>query len=175
MALNDKPGISQKLRQVIKDKAKEMGYIPNQAARNLVLKKTNKIGLFLLSRPLLNERIVSYSNELFQELMEEANDRKYNILLYTLNNDLEMKKSYAEFCREENLKGAVFIGFRTDDPHLNELKTIEDTIVVVFDIKIGQDVNEVFTDNKTGITELFELFKQKNYRNIAVLSGQKLH
>ena len=48
-ALNNLSGVSEDLRERVKEAAKEMGYTPNLIAKNLVQKRTNKIALFIIS------------------------------------------------------------------------------------------------------------------------------
>ena len=58
-ALNDRPGISVKTKEKVKVLAKKLNYQPHDIARNLVLKKTNVIGLIVTnnSSPLYAEII----------------------------------------------------------------------------------------------------------------------
>ncbi|MGL4904004.1 MAG: LacI family DNA-binding transcriptional regulator, partial [Cetobacterium sp.] len=47
-ALNNLPGVSDELRETVRETAKSLGYTPNLVAKNLVQKRTNKIALFIL-------------------------------------------------------------------------------------------------------------------------------
>ena len=44
-AINDKPGVSLKVRQQIKAIAREIDYQPNQIARGLATRQTSSVGL----------------------------------------------------------------------------------------------------------------------------------
>jgi LacI family transcriptional regulator len=55
-ALNNKPGISDKTRKMILDKAKELGYIPHKLAGSLARGKTDTVGIIVFD--LRNEHFV---------------------------------------------------------------------------------------------------------------------
>lgn len=79
-ALRDCPDISKKTKEIVIEKAKEMGYIPNFIAKSLNVKKTNVIALVF---PGLTNPIFSVFCELAINILKE---NKYIPFLHLINN-----------------------------------------------------------------------------------------
>lgn len=73
-ALQDHPDIALKTRKIVKDKAKELGYVPNLIGRSLSSSKTNNIGICL---PKIAHSFFSHSVEY---MYEAANKLGYQII-----------------------------------------------------------------------------------------------
>ena len=73
-ALQDHPDIALKTRKIVKDKAKELGYVPNLIGRSLSSSKTNNIGVCL---PKIAHSFFSHSVEY---MYEAANKLGYQII-----------------------------------------------------------------------------------------------
>ncbi len=74
-ALNDHPAINASTKNIIGDKAKEMGYRSNKFARNLRKQKTHTIGVIV---PRLNSYFMS---TVLAGMEEVANDAGFNLLI----------------------------------------------------------------------------------------------
>ncbi|MGL5902252.1 MAG: LacI family DNA-binding transcriptional regulator, partial [Cetobacterium sp.] len=169
-ALNNLPGVSDELRETVRETAKSLGYTPNLVAKNLVQKRTNKIALFILSRKIEDTRFSFLDNEIFRYLIHESHKIDYNILVFSVN-DTDEKKNYIDLCLSENVAGAIILGLKLDDPQIDELRENNKFPVVVFDTKIGGFMNSVKTDNESGVTEVTEYLKEMNHKNVGVITG----
>lgn len=169
-ALNNLSGVSEDLRERVKEAAKEMGYTPNLIAKNLVQKRTNKIALFILSRKIEDMRFSFLDNEIFRYLINESHKIDYNILVFSVE-DTDEKKSYIDLCLSENVAGAIILGLKLDDPQINELRENKSFPVVVFDTSIGGNVNSVKTDNESGVLEVTSFLREMNHKKIGVITG----
>ncbi|MGL4426113.1 MAG: LacI family DNA-binding transcriptional regulator, partial [Cetobacterium sp.] len=169
-ALNNLPGVSDELRETVRETAKSLGYTPNLIAKNLVQKRTNKIALFILSRKIEDTRFSFLDNEIFRYLIQESHKIDYNILVFSVN-DTDEKKNYLDLCLSENVAGAIILGLKLDDPQIDDLRENNKFPVVVFDTKIGGFVNSVKTDNESGVTEITEYLKEMNHKNVGVITG----
>ena len=69
-ALNNQKGVSETLRDKIKDYAEEQNYTPNLTAINLVKRETNKIALFILSKATITT--LSITIEIITSIKEKA-------------------------------------------------------------------------------------------------------
>ena len=85
-ALNNQKGVSETLREKIKDYAEEQNYTPNLTAINLVKRETNKIALFILSKERNKEesRFSILWVELLKQLLEEVYKINHNLIIYKL-------------------------------------------------------------------------------------------
>lgn len=168
-ALNDKPGISQELKEKIRKKADELGYYPNQAARSLVNKKTNKIALFLLSRDLIDKKV----NEdfLLNSLLDEVRKNNKHLIVYSGDLSDSENNTYIRLCREENVIGAIFLGIRLDDPSIEEIKKNNEIPIVIFDTSIGGYINTIKTNNQYGARVALDYLYELGHRNIGIITG----
>lgn len=172
MVINNKKGPGEKIREKINGIIEETGYVPNLGARNLVMKKNNSIGIFLLNFPEKREdRLFYYYTELFEEIMFQAKENGYTLLFYTDRDRSEAKISYADYCRENNLKSAIFLGMSYSDPNLEELKNLKDTQVIMFDRDIDGEYNRIISDSSSGIDQMLDYFKKNNLKRVAVVKG----
>lgn len=172
MVLNDKPGPSLDTKEKVLKIAKELGYVPNINARNLVKGTSNTLGVFLLNFPQeKKDRIFYYYMEFFQDLIIEARKKGYNILFYTDQDNTRSKISYAEFCIEQNLKSAIFLGMNKEDENLESLKKLKNTQIILFDIEETKNCNTIISDSYQGIEEMFYFLLKKNVKNLAIISG----
>ena len=174
MVLNNKPGPSEAMKEKILKIVDEVGYVPDINARNLARGKNNTIGIFLLKFPQKKEdRIFYYYMELLQETMMEARKRGYTLLFFTDEDTTRHRVSYAEFCREQNLKTALFLSINKHDKNMAELQNLKTTQIILFDVEETENCNTIISDSYQGIKEMFEYFKEKNKKNIAIITGSE--
>ncbi|MEM6529960.1 MAG: LacI family DNA-binding transcriptional regulator [Chloroflexota bacterium] len=79
-ALNGYPDISEETRERVLQAAREYGYQPSAAARNLRRQKTNKIGL-VFNYPI--EWVRDFLSELLPSIASVAEEANYHVTLYT--------------------------------------------------------------------------------------------
>ncbi|MCF8009302.1 MAG: LacI family transcriptional regulator [Halanaerobiales bacterium] len=174
-ALNDRDDISEKLKEKVKRVAKDLDYSPNTIAQRLVNKKSNTIGVFVLSRQ-PEKKIKEEENFGFKFLtgiLEESNKRGYDILLFSTNSDLIEDKSYIKLCKERKVEGVVFTGLRLDDPHLEEISKSEIPIAIIDTYIEGENVGCITTDNKFGVNQALDYLWSLGHRKIAMVNGHK--
>lgn len=167
-ALNNKEGISENLKKIIKEKADEMGYFPNLSARSLVSNTTNKIALFILSRNLKGN---NNNDFLLTSILEQARKNKKTLLLYSGDLEDSDKSYYIRLCKEENVLGAIFLGLRLDDPSIEEIKSSHGFPIVIFDTYLGGESNTVKTSNEIGINRGLDYLYNLGHRRIALITG----
>ncbi len=79
-ALNDRPDVSPDTRARVLQAARDLGYQPSAAARNLRRQRTNKIGL-VVTYPI--QRVSDFLAELIPGMATVAENAEYNLILYT--------------------------------------------------------------------------------------------
>lgn len=174
MVLNNRPGPSEAMKKKILKIADEIGYVPNVNARNLAKGANNTIGIFLLNFPQdKKDRIFYYYMEFLQDTMIEARKQGYTLLFYTDEDKTRHKISYSEFCIEQNLKTAIFLGMHKSDENLPALKKLKSTQVILFDIEETKNCNTIISDSSQGIYEMLEHLGELNKHRLAVITGTK--
>lgn len=100
-ALNDKPGVSDVTRALIKAEAERIGYVPNAHARSLVLGSRKSLGVI----------ITELANPFFNDLVSEAEDQAiragYTLLLLLSDEDPEREQVAVETALRSGVDGIL--------------------------------------------------------------------
>lgn len=174
-AFNDYPDVSKKTRERIFAIAKQLNYSPNIVAKNLSSKKQMTIGMITSGFFNSDTKDNNNSFQLFKGVYTAVEQNRYELAIYLIDSVKQKEKSYAKFCRERNIGGAVLAGIRIDDPYFKEL--IETNIpCVILDVKTDQEsdfIGSVSTDNVKAAKEIAKYLLQRNHRRIFVIAGKK--
>lgn len=100
-ALNSKPGISKKTREIILAEAEKMGYQPNGLARGLVMKHTNTIGL------VIPDIVNPFFPEIARGVEDTASILGYNVFLCNTSWDIDKERSYIKALLEKRVDGII--------------------------------------------------------------------
>lgn len=117
----------------------ELNYIPNESARSLVQKKTNRIAL--LSGPLHNP----FFSDTTTAIVNYANNKGYKVDVQFVN-DEALEKAYATFM-ERRVDGIILSCILYDDPFFEKLKRL-DIPFITFNRKYKSNENFVEIDNE---------------------------
>lgn len=174
-AFNNYPDISEKTRQKIFEVAKELNYTPNIVAKNLSSKRQLTIGLISSGMLESGEKDSHISFEIFKGVYTASKENHYELAIYLIDSQEQKGKSYAKFCKERNIGGAILQGIRTDDPYFEELL---DTNIPCVLIDIGVDkehdlISAVSIDNIAASEEITTYLLERNHRDIVVMAGKK--
>ncbi|MCY3979806.1 MAG: LacI family DNA-binding transcriptional regulator [Chloroflexi bacterium] len=101
-ALNDRGDVSSQTKERVTQAARELGYQPSAAARNLRRQRTDKIGL-VVNYPIF--RVSDFLAELIPGMAMVAEEATYNLILYTsLAGNTQRIKS---LCRSREVDGII--------------------------------------------------------------------
>ena len=100
-ALHDHPSIGLRMRQQVKNLAKELNYEPNQAAISFKQGKTFTIGAIL---PNLGEEFFSIA---INGIEDVATRNKYTVLIGQSHDDTERQKLIADTMRKHRVDGLI--------------------------------------------------------------------
>ncbi|MDO5424717.1 MAG: LacI family DNA-binding transcriptional regulator [Eubacteriales bacterium] len=167
-ALNDLPDISQERKQYIREKAKEMGYLPNLAARALKTNHSYNIGILFV-----DDKNSGLTHPHFSKVLEavksEAELRGYDVTF--LNNQLgKWKMSYLEHCRYRGVDGALIACIDFQRPEVLEL--IHSPIPTVTIDHVFNDSAAILSDNAEGMQELLAYILSQGHTRIAYIHGK---
>lgn len=166
-ALNDKKGVSEKTRKKILKIAEKNNYRPNQLARGLAANKTNMIAV------VLSEMDSPGNIEIVKNIEEAAEVNDYQIILCNTKNDPEKEKSYLSLLESNQVDGAVFIGGKLVGSHLLRASLSHNAIVLVNRLSEENFFTSVLTDYSIGIYKAVEHLFEQNYKNIALVCGNR--
>jgi LacI family transcriptional regulator, galactose operon repressor len=169
MALNDRPGVSDKTRRRIIKIAEQHDYQPNFAAKSLISNRSYTIGL------IVNNIADPFYPEIAKGIEEKANELGYSLLLCNTNRSLKGEKRSLNTLRAKSVDGVILTTVTVDDPHINPL--IEERFPFVLINRLSMDpelenkMDYVVLDNHAcGYTAVKHLYRLGHDR-IAVITG----
>lgn len=162
-ALRGCSDISEKMAEKIKEIAKEVGYIPNAAARNLSLKKTNTIGMIV---PEMGNH-TSYS-DIFNYISAAAARKGLNVILGSCNRDIELEKLFCKNMCESRVGVLIVASMSSEVTHIKEI--CKDIVPVIFiGGKTGLEQENCITmDYKHSGKLVVNYFYERGHRDIAL-------
>ncbi len=147
----DEFNISPKTQQLIKDKAKELLYVPNFFARSLRQGTTKTIGLVLAD--ISN----TFYAELCKTIQEKLHDKGYNTFIVNTNEDLDLEKTLMRELIQRSIDGMIISPCNKIDALIPILH--ETHIPVVFADRPGDDQADfVGVDNEKEAQKLISSF-----------------
>ena len=111
-ALNNHPRIGEETRQVIQTLARQMGYVPSEAARALVGQATSAIGVAL---PDFND---PFYMGMLSGIEEVATNEQHDLFIGGFNRDPDRERKLFDAFEEKRLAGIVVAGSLVDDAYL---------------------------------------------------------
>lgn len=163
--LNDKGdqfNISKEKQRLIKEKAKELSYVPNFFAKSLRQGETKTIGLVL---PDISN---AFYAEISKTVQEKLYDSGYNTFIVNTNDDMELEKVLMRELIQRSIDGMII----APSNNIKDLIPIllETHIPVVFTDRLGdENADYVGLDNKGEGGKLIEFFSKKPKRVVALV------
>ncbi len=170
-ALNEKYGVNEKTREIIRQAAKELGYQPNIVARNLVKNRTNTIGLIIpdVTNPFFAD--IVYSVE------EYATKYKYSLVITNTNWRQEVEKERLDLLVQSRVDGIIIK--TASDENISLYKRNYNLPIVVLTSqpdceKSEQEGNFTYIDydDETGGFIATEHLIEMGYKKIAYIGGK---
>lgn len=157
----DQFNISKEKQRLIKEKAKELSYVPNFFAKSLRQGSTNTIGLVL----------PDISNAFYAELCKTIQERLYaegyNTFIVNTNDDPELEKSLMSELIQRSIDGMIIAPSNDIDDLIPILRSTH--IPVVFTDRPGDDETDfVGVNNTEEAAKLIDAFTVKPKRVLAL-------
>ena len=169
MALNNRPGVSQKTRIKIQRIAEKLQYSPNFIARSLISRRSYTIGF------ILNNIADPFFPELAKGIEEYANQKGYNLLLCNTNGDLQAEKQSIDTLRSKGVDGIILATVVKDDPNIIPLLKDKFPFVLVnrffMDPALKNKIDYVVVDNYRGGYIGVEHLYRLGHDRIAIITG----
>lgn len=166
-ALNNSGGISLATQDRITKIARDLGYIPDVAARQMVTKRSNILGV------LFSDSLdIGLGHQFFSLVLENfrnhANKLSYDVLIMP-SHESDMHMNYSEFAKYRTLDGIFVCTHSEQDKNLAELLN-SDLPLVTADVDNSQ-TPLVCSDDVRAAEEAYEYLYSLGHRDIVHLVG----
>jgi LacI family transcriptional regulator len=159
--------ISLQTNELVVQTASEIGYIPNQTARGLRLKKSHTIGLILpnITNPFFSRIACAIENA--------ARSSGFSIILTDSQHDQNLEIESIRMLMSRNVDGLIVLPMGQDENHL--ILVVESGIPLVIADRYFPDLNcpQVISDNYQGAFNATEHLIDNNHKNIACIQGRQ--
>ena len=168
-ALNGHLDIGEETRRRIREKAEELGYTTNAAARALKTKRTYNIGVLFVD-PMHGGLAHEFFSTVLDGIRAEAERSGYDITFINCNIG-NQPTSFLQHCLYRGVDGVVIASADFKDPMVLEL--VNSNLPVVTIDHVFNDHISVVSDNIRGLEELVRWAAGKGHRRIAFIHGEK--
>ncbi len=166
--LNDHPDVSEETREKVLRAVKELHYIPNTSARNLVRTSSDTIALL----------VKGVNNPFFAKLIKvidrEITQRGYTLELHHMDTSEDELRVGAQLTNERKLIGILFLGGRfnysAEEMALINVPSVFCTYTNSFGTLDAGSYSSVAIDDKQAARDAVETLITLGYRKIAILT-----
>lgn len=171
-ALNGYPDISEKTKQKILDVAKTLAYVPSKSGR--ALRGISNTIAFMLAGDMPKIDRNGFTFGIMSGIYTITQETGYEFEILTAPVKTQEKIPLRQLCHSKNLAGLVVYGLATDMPYFTEVVGIDIPCILV-DVKVeGKNTREISIDHIKASFEEVEYLIHKGFKNIAMLSGEKV-
>ena len=167
-ALNDQHDVSAKTKEMVRRKAKELGYFPNSAAKALKTNRSHNIGVLFV-----DEAQSGLTHDFFANVLDSFKRtielRDYDLTLVNCSKVHSNSMSYLDRARYRGFDGVVIACIDFRDPEVIDL--VDSSIPVVTIDYIFNNRIAVISDNVKGMRDLVTYVYQMGHRKIAYIHG----
>ncbi|MCF0106857.1 MAG: LacI family DNA-binding transcriptional regulator [Holdemanella sp.] len=164
-SLNDAKDISAATKARVRACAKEMGYIPNSAAKALKSSKTETIGILFEENQNLGFTHNHFSRVL-EAIKQNVESHGYDVMFI----NPQKKMSYLQHCKSRSVEGVIIVCIDFENPMAKEL--VDSYLpVVTIDYDYGNKVS-IMSDNYAGGRAIAECAVEMGHTNIGVIHGE---
>lgn len=167
-ALNNHKDIGKETGERIRQTAKEMGYLPNAAARALKTNRTNNLGVLFIDQ-MMSGLAHEYFSSMLESFKVEGERLGYDITFISQNIG-GTPMSYLEHCRYRNCDGVMIASVDFNDPMVVEL--IQSDIPIVTIDHVFNSRTAILSNNVQGLHDLVSYIHSLGHRKIAYIHGE---
>lgn len=166
-ALNNHDDIGTETKARIRQKAKEMGYFPNSAAKALKTNRTHNLGVLFVDGS-SNGLTHDYFAKVLDSFKNKADERGYDITFINAYNSNGL--TYLEHCRYRGFDGVIVACIDFHAPEVVEL--IESDIPLITIDHLFNNRCAVISDNAKGMSDLVRYVHSMGHTKIAYIRGE---
>ena len=168
-ALNGQSDIGEETARYIKKVAKDMGYLPNAAARALKTNRSYNLGVLFVDKTssgLQHE----YFSGILNSLKVKAELLGYDITFISKNLG-KFSMDYYEHAKYRNCDGVIIASVDFKDPDV--IRLVESEIPTVTLDHVFDSTTAILSDNVGGMVDIVNYVFNKGHRKIAVIHGEQ--
>lgn len=168
--INEHPSVRDEVRARVWRIIREQNYQPHQAARTLVTRRTNVVGLII---PETVARLFTdpFFAQLIQGIAEVCNQRSYYLMLSLMIARMDRDALYRRILYSGQLDGLIIAAAPLDDPIMPRLEERLCPCVLVGRHPDYPHIPWVDVDNVAGARNLTEYLIGLGHRRIATITG----
>jgi LacI family transcriptional regulator len=167
--VNDHPNVRDQVRERVWQVIQDTGYQPHAAARSLVTRRTNIVGV-IIPEALTTLFTDPFFLLLLRGITEACNTHRYYLMLSLFNDPAGQEEMYRRIVRSGHLDGIIVASTRVDDPLIGRLEKDHVPFVMV-----GRHPNErvhyVDVDNVAAARMAVEHLIRLGHQRIATITG----
>jgi LacI family transcriptional regulator len=169
-AMDGYPDISEETRQRVLQTAEEMGYVPNQAARQLRRNKAEAVGYILPSN---TPRFADpFFTEFIAGLGDETARHPFDLLISIAPpGDQAEKRIYQSWVQGRKVDGFILTHLRVKDWRAEYLSQQGVAFTALESVPDKRDFPRINIDRQGGIVHLIEHLAERGFRRIACIGG----
>lgn len=168
-ALNNQYGVSEKARRKVLQAVEELGYVPNEGAKELVRKRSNMIGLILhgddyeVEPAFLNH--LPYINQVLSDAGKDT-------MIQTVSRKNYQSGEVLQLIKKRNFEGVIiFPGFLKGHPIFDDVLKSTTPVVVLEEDIVAPNCSTVNTDEVLGGELATEHLLLSGHKNIGFVNG----
>ena len=170
-ALNDRPGVSQSLRQRIWQRARELNYTPSIIARGLATSQTFALGFFVREKPDLSAQTDPFYGQVLQGVEQVLAASDYHVTIGLLTSDILSVPNNFRFIRERRIDGMILAGPDIPTDFILAMLATHIPVVLVDNKLAHSTVNCVNTDDDAGGNLAARHLIECGHQEIGVIAG----
>jgi DNA-binding LacI/PurR family transcriptional regulator len=167
LAMNGKPGISEKTREKILSIISQVGFIPNESSRRLLLKRTGNVAILMSSDMSLLDQ--AFYAELNIQILRECENSHYNVIycIATINGD---EVALPNVIKSRDVDGILIMGY-LDPRIINRVSSYECPVVIVDNSYPMPGICNVLFDYKKAAVTAMEYLIRCGHRKIGYIGS----
>lgn len=167
-ALNDKEGVSDELREKIKELAESMGYRLNNSARSLKTDKQFNIGI-LISEKFITDKEAYYFT-VCGEIIRRLDEIGYSGIMEIVTYQVETNPALPRFYNENKVDGIIVLG-QMYPQYIAKIETVR-LPMIYFDFYCDHsEIDSIVADNFFSAYSLTNLLVRQGHKEIAYVGS----
>lgn len=166
--VNKIDGVKPQMKEKVLDAIKELGYSPNTAARSLVRRRTNAIGI------VVNNLHDPFFYDLIKGFETAAQQTSYSVVFCSaLGGDIKSKENYVKYLSNGVVDAVILYGsYRSDESMIKYIQDNEEIEYVMIENDVPElQCNKLLIDNFGGAKNAVRYLEEKKHRKIAHICG----
>jgi len=166
--INSPESVRDERRKQVERAIKQLGYTPNQAARALVKRHTETIGI------IVNNLHDPFFHDLIRGFETGAHQTSYNVIFCSvMNGDLAVKEKYIQYLNKGVVDGVVLYGSYLSDKELGRYMSYENAVryLLIENDLPNMECNSLLIDNIGGAREATQYLISRGHKHIAHICG----